>query len=298
MNRAAGCGIERRQTGAAIIEFGVVAATFLLLLLAVMEFGAMLWVNLTMQHAVREGARYAITGQSNLDPNPLRPQRYSAVIEDIKANSMGLYAAVKPVIQVSVNGGSPMMYGDPTLYNAGMFGGPGDLVVLQLDCAWPSASLASRSLLPAGESLPYQQIMASLVATAPPLDMTEDGTIYVTKIQGHLDMGVVRNVVVEQYRWARGWHRSAYSPPSAVWTCGSAGTSWETGGANDGSCGGLPSAGPASPVAGVMTGQLADGEVIYAVEGFYRFNMLFGSLNFGYGKLPEIGPTLESIAIF
>jgi hypothetical protein len=171
-----------------------------------------------------------------------------------------------------------------------------DLVLINM--AREGANLASRSMLPAGESLPYQQIMASLVATAPPLDMADDGTIYITKIQGYLDMGVVKNVVVEQYRWAQGWHRGAYSPPSAVWTCGSGGTRWVTAGANDGSCSGLPSAGAASPAAGVMTGQLADGEVIYAVEGFYRFNMLFGGLNVGLGKLSVIGPTLESIAIF
>lgn len=160
------------------------------------------------------------------------------------------------------------------------------------------ASLASRSSLPIGESQPYQQIMDSLAATAVPFDMAAQGTIYVTKIQGHLDKGVVRNVVVEQYRWARGWHRSAYAPASAVWSCGTGGTSWATSGTNDGSCRGLPSAGPASPVAAIMTGQLADDEVIFAVEGFYRFNMLFGGLDMGFGKLPAIGSTLESIAIF
>ncbi len=167
-----------------------------------------------------------------------------------------------------------------------------------INMAREGASLASRSSLPVGESPPYQQIMGSLAATAVPLDMARDGTIYVTKIQGYLDRGVVRNVVVEQYRWAQGWHRSAFAPDSAVWTCGSGGTGWATVGANDGSCAGIPSAGPASPAVAVMNGQLADGEVIYAVEGFYRFSMLFGGLDLGFGKLPAIGPTLESIAIF
>jgi hypothetical protein len=138
MDRDRGCGgAERRQAGAAVVEFAVVAAVFLVLLMAVVEFGIMLWVNLTMQHAVREGARYAVTGQSALDPNGSAPQRYRAIIEDIKDNSMGFYAQVNPVIAVAINGSSPTVYGDPKLYDAGMFGGPGDLVVLQLDCAWP-----------------------------------------------------------------------------------------------------------------------------------------------------------------
>jgi hypothetical protein len=160
------------------------------------------------------------------------------------------------------------------------------------------ANLASRSSLPVGESQPYQQIMAALTQTAPPLDMGRDGMIYVTKIMGYLDKGVVRNVVLEQYRWTQGWHQSAYAPASRIWTCGSTGTTWVNNGANDGSCGGLPGAGASSPTANVMTGQLADGEVIYAVEGFYRFNMLFGGWNFGFGKIPVIGPNLEAVTVF
>ena len=54
----------------------------------------MFWVNLTMQYAVREGARYSITGQSGLDPATLNKQRYLAVIQRIKDSSMGLYPVV------------------------------------------------------------------------------------------------------------------------------------------------------------------------------------------------------------
>lgn len=126
-----------RQAGAATIEFAVVAAVYLVLLLAIVEFGVLFLVNLTMQHAVREGARYAVTGRSDLDPDRSNPRRYNAVIQNIKNNSMGFYPLLGPTIEVSINGANPTAYADPALYNGGMFGGPGDLVVLRLDCAWP-----------------------------------------------------------------------------------------------------------------------------------------------------------------
>lgn len=84
-----------------------------------------------MQYAVREGARYAITGRSNLDPNTADQQRYAAVIQNIRDNSLGMYARMTP--QISVNG---TRY-DSMAYSSGMFGAAGDIIVLQIDCSWP-----------------------------------------------------------------------------------------------------------------------------------------------------------------
>ncbi|MDD5250355.1 MAG: TadE/TadG family type IV pilus assembly protein [Rhodocyclaceae bacterium] len=130
-------GTGSRQRGSSIVEFALVAPVFFFLFLAVIEFGILFWVNLTMQHAVREGARYAVTGQSNLDPNASDQQRYNAVIQDIKNNSMGLYGMLNPTIAITINGGSSQSYSNSASYNGGMFGGPGDIIVLQLNCAWP-----------------------------------------------------------------------------------------------------------------------------------------------------------------
>ena len=103
---------------------------FLLIFLALVEFGIMYFSNLSMQYAVREGARYAITGQSNLDPKAGNQQRYAAVIQSIRDNSMGMYDKVTPVI--SVNGKTY----NSSQFSNGMFGAPGDIIVLQLDCNW------------------------------------------------------------------------------------------------------------------------------------------------------------------
>lgn len=126
-----------KMRGAAVLEFALLAPIYFLLVLGIVQFGIMFWVDLTMQYAVREGARYAVTGQADLDPNTSNQQRYLAIIEKIKDSSIGLYGQVHPVIATSINGGAIQTYGDPTQYSSGMFGGPGDIVLLQLNCYWP-----------------------------------------------------------------------------------------------------------------------------------------------------------------
>lgn len=119
------------QRGATIIEFAIIAPAFLMLMIGIIELSMVYFANLTMQHAVREGARYAVTGQSNLDPNTSSQQRYQAVMQKIKDSSMGMYDKVGPptVSVTNVSGGSNS--------GAGMFGNPGDIVVISLDCNWP-----------------------------------------------------------------------------------------------------------------------------------------------------------------
>lgn len=124
--------------GTAIIEFALVAPILLFIMFVIIELGVLFWVNLTMQYAIREGARYAITGQSNLDPASVNKQRYLAVIQRIKDSSMGLYDKVNPTIIVN------SVAQDPTSYNNNMFGAANSLVVLQLNCTWPVITPAWR----------------------------------------------------------------------------------------------------------------------------------------------------------
>jgi hypothetical protein len=98
--------------------------------MAIVELGVLFWVNMTMQHAVREGARYAITGRKDLDPNENEDERLraSAILEKIKISSLGLYDSV--VIE-------PVTITDPAGTELPGFGGPGQIVVINLDCSWP-----------------------------------------------------------------------------------------------------------------------------------------------------------------
>lgn len=121
---------RRRESGATVVEMALIAPVFLLVLLGLIEFSLIFFATLTMQYAVREGARFAVTGQTTLDATTAS-QRYTAVIQNIKNNSLGFYDKLSPVI--SVNGTS---YANGTSYTSGMFGKAGDLIVLQLDCDW------------------------------------------------------------------------------------------------------------------------------------------------------------------
>ncbi|MDE1181679.1 TadE/TadG family type IV pilus assembly protein [Paraburkholderia sp.] len=126
----------RAQRGTSTIEFALIAPVLFLLICIAFDLGVALWVNLTMQYAVREGARYAVTGRSNLDPAASNQQRYLAVLQEIKDSSMGLYNLVSPSYTITVNG-TKQSYAGAGSYSSGMFGNPGDIVVLQINCVWP-----------------------------------------------------------------------------------------------------------------------------------------------------------------
>ncbi len=96
--------MNMKEKGAALVEFALVAILFFTVLFAIIEFGYLYWVNLSMQHAVREGARFAVvTGR--LPPSPTNPDpdatRCKAVADRIKDNSMGFYDKVSPVLTFS-----------------------------------------------------------------------------------------------------------------------------------------------------------------------------------------------------
>lgn len=144
------------------------------------------------------------------------------------------------------------------------------------------ANLAARS--PSLESR-HQDIMNSLTASTPPLDMPDNGMIYITEIMGYSQGGVVRNIITAQYRWTGG----NTTQGSRIWTC----NSWN----GDGSCRNIPS-GNNAPTANVMTNDLAAGDLIYAVEVFYDFETLFSGTEVGFGlSIPQIGPTLSSMTV-
>jgi Flp pilus assembly protein TadG len=92
--------LKTNQHGAATVEFALTATLFLAVLFALIDFAYLFWGNLSMAHAVREGARYAVTGQSGLDPSPqgTAQDRCDAAVEAIKNQSMGFYARVSPVV--------------------------------------------------------------------------------------------------------------------------------------------------------------------------------------------------------
>ncbi|WLI87756.1 TadE/TadG family type IV pilus assembly protein [Massilia sp. R2A-15] len=131
-----------------------------------------------------------------------------------------------------------------------------------------------------------QALMNALASTTPPLRMQTRGMIYISKIMGHMQNGAVRNVILEQYRWEG---NSSFAPPSTVWNCGA----W-----SNNQCSEIPPNPDNAATASAMPGLLADGEVIYAVETFYNFDMLFSNWNVGFGPMEQIGPVMYAKTIF
>lgn len=133
---------KTRQGGATVLEMALVIPAFLLFMIGVIEMSMAYFANVTMQHAVREGARYAVTGNDELAPDGAGGQRYLAVTQKIRDSSMGMYDKVSPVL--SVNGSSQS--------SPGMFGQGGEIVVISIACSWSFATPMVRALFRDGKA--------------------------------------------------------------------------------------------------------------------------------------------------
>ncbi|MQA39911.1 TadE/TadG family type IV pilus assembly protein [Rugamonas aquatica] len=157
-----------------------------------------------------------------------------------------------------------------------------------------AANLASRSKLQLTDN--SQAIIGAVAASAPPLDMKNKGMLYITKLMGYKDSsGTMTTVVLEQYRWDdsknnTGFRVSGYAPVSKLWSC----PSWNT---STGACSNIAT-GASAPKVALMSGSLFDGEIIFVVESFYKFNLLFGDKKLGSLTVPNFGTNLYSMTVF
>jgi len=106
-------------------EFILVAPLYFLLTFAVMDFGRMFFVQMNLQQAVQEAARYASTGNHLPDPNNpgQNLSRVASIVADVQQMAIG--ASVSNVQISSLAGG------------AGSAGGPGDTVTVSLTTNLP-----------------------------------------------------------------------------------------------------------------------------------------------------------------
>jgi len=106
--------------GASIAEFALVVPLFLLLLFGLMDFARLFYVELTLQNAVRQAGRFAITGNHMPDPQHQGQNlsRVNSIIQVAQNAADGLDVSA---IQVSSLGGGN-----------GSAGGPGDTVTISL----------------------------------------------------------------------------------------------------------------------------------------------------------------------
>jgi len=133
--------LARKEDGAAAIEFGMVAAPFLLLIFAIMETAMVFFAGQTLETAVSDSSRLIMTGQAQA-----QGFNQSAFKDAVCGKIYGLFDCQAGVhIDVksypsfaSVNLTPPLDAGgnfDPNMsYQPG---GPGDIVVVRLFYQWP-----------------------------------------------------------------------------------------------------------------------------------------------------------------
>lgn len=145
--------VNAKVKGSALVEFALVAVLFFTILLSIIEFGYLFWGNLSMQHAVREGARFAVvTGVSGFTQTPLSPtpiqQRCNAVIVQTKDHSMGFYDKVSPVVLFRTIDAA----GNVVNIGSGC-GAAQQIVMIHIDCSLPLITPFTRLLELMGTSI-------------------------------------------------------------------------------------------------------------------------------------------------
>ncbi len=113
--------MKQYKSGQSLVEFALVAPLFFLLIFGVIDFGRLFFTQATLQHALREAGRYAVTGNKLPGTNPDTSQPYTRV-ESIKqaAKKAAMGLDVGAITVSSQSGG------------AGSAGGPGDRVTVSI----------------------------------------------------------------------------------------------------------------------------------------------------------------------
>ncbi len=97
----------KSSNGQSLVEFAVLTPIFFLLIFGVLDFGRVLFTQMTLQHALREAGRYAVTGRHLPGTNPSTGNPYTRIesITQIAKNSAAGVSIVNLSIS-SVQGGS------------------------------------------------------------------------------------------------------------------------------------------------------------------------------------------------
>jgi Flp pilus assembly protein TadG len=115
---------KTNESGQALVEIAFSLGIFPLLVWGTIEFGTMYSYKVTLQNAVRQAGRYAITGQCTSGNNCTAADRYNAIIEILEGTSQGLINSNNvgdvAITCTNLGGGCPV----------GGAGGPGDEIVI------------------------------------------------------------------------------------------------------------------------------------------------------------------------
>src|SRR5436309_15897288 len=117
------CKRCRLAAGQATVEFAVVVPLFVLLVFGVIDFGRLFFTQMTVQHAMREAGRFAVTGNHLDDPkHPGKDlSRVDSIVQVAQNAATGI--DVSGIHISSVEGGE---------HGPGAAGGPGDTVTISI----------------------------------------------------------------------------------------------------------------------------------------------------------------------
>jgi Flp pilus assembly protein TadG len=150
-------GLERSESGAVVVEFSFVLLPLFVLLLFCINVAWAVFARATLQNAVREGVRFAITGQTIAGNGCLG----SSVQQVVAQNSFGFVPANQASTYVSVSYYSPTNLAPVT-----GSGGPAGGNVVQVSVSGVAVSPLA-AILSAASPIPLSAV-ASDVMESPP----------------------------------------------------------------------------------------------------------------------------------
>lgn len=112
---------SRRAEGSSLVEFALVAMLFFMLMFGIIDIGRIFFVQMTIQNALRQAGRYAVTGNHLPGTNPQTGSPYTrveSIVQTAKQAAAGI--DVNSIAVSSATGGSNSA------------GGPGDTVTVSL----------------------------------------------------------------------------------------------------------------------------------------------------------------------
>jgi len=115
---------KANDSGQALVDVALSLSVFLLLVLGTIDFGYLCYTKVTLQNAVRQAGRYAITGQCITGSSgSCSESRYNSIVQTLQTGSTGLLNSSNTgdisITCTNAGGGCPSGAG-----------GPGDLVVI------------------------------------------------------------------------------------------------------------------------------------------------------------------------
>jgi len=133
--------LARQEDGAAAVEFGMVAAPFLLLTFAIMETSIVFFAGQALETAVADSARLIMTGQAQeqgLNQATFK-QAVCAKIRGLFDCANGVYVDVKTYPAFANVNLTPPLDANGNFQNNMTYqpGGAGDIVVVRLFYQWP-----------------------------------------------------------------------------------------------------------------------------------------------------------------